>query len=273
MSFLTPDRVWGVSVAGRELTVNQRIIPDSARSPRKIAAHIPAGGRIKPGKLLGGDGRPRGVTIHNTCDIATPPGTNPAEQYSRATWPNANMRGVVVHFYIWRREIWQNLALDEQGWHAGDGITRRESKRPGERVGGNVDTIAIEVIGEHPESIQTAAMLSAWLLRENNLSPETDLYTHNFFMGLPERIVQGARKNCPLFILPEWEGFRQTVGRYCATLNPNTSGKLTKPPEKNTSSYRPISALPLKKRLEIVEERYSQLRWELAELADRWPVD
>ena len=264
MPFLIPDKIWKINVGGRELAINQRIIPDSARSPRWIAAHVPEGGRMKPGTLLGGDGKPRGLTIHNTCDITVPPGTNPAEQYSRATWPNANMRGVVVHFYIWRREIWQNLALSEQGWHAGDGTTRRVSKRPGERIGGNLDTIAIEVIGENPETNHTAAMLSAWLLRENNLTPKTDLYTHNYFMGLPERIVQGARKNCPLFILPNWEGFVRTVGDYYAALGTSTQ------PQEERPKPCPGEVM-LTRQLEDLREEHNQLRLELDALAGRWP--
>ena len=270
MSFLTPDRVWKICVAGIGLSINQRIIPDSARSPRKIAAHLPAGGRMKPGKPLGGGKGPKGITIHNTCDITVPPGTNPAEQYSRATWPNANMAGVVVHFYIWRREIWQNLALNEQGWHAGDGAARRESKRPGELIGGNVDTIAIEVIGQHSESSQTAALLSAWLLRENSLSPKTDLYTHNYFMGLPEWVVQGARKNCPLFILPEWEGFKRKVSGYYAALNQDTTPEQ---PQEKDLGHQPLSEMLLECKLKTLREQHDKLRWELAELASRWPAE
>jgi len=222
---------------------------------------------MKPGTLLGGDGRPRGITIHNTGDISAAAGTNAAEQYSRATWPNANMAGVVVHFYIWRQDIWQNLARSEQGWHAGDGTTRRASKRPGQLIGGNVDTIAIEVIGDHPETTQTAAMLSAWLLREHDLTPQTDLYTHNYFMGQPERIVQGARKNCPLFILPGWEGFKQTVSSHFADLSPT---KPMPPQEECAKPCPPAAEQLLAEQLKALQQKHNQLRLELSELAGRW---
>jgi len=214
MAFLTPDRVRRINVDGTQLEINERIIPDSARAPRQIASWVPAGGPMKPNAPLGGNGRPRGITIHNTNDINVPAGTNPAEQYSRATWPNANMRGVVVHFYIWRRDIWQILSLTERGWHASDGSGRRPSNRPGQQIGGNMDTIALEIIGNHPETEETAAMLTAWLLKEFDLEPPTDLYTHNFFMGLAERIVPGAAKNCPLYILPHWGQFKDRVAHF-----------------------------------------------------------
>jgi len=210
MPFLTPYRIWTFKVGRDELAVNERIIPVDARAPRQIAAHIPKGGRMKPDALLGGDGKACGITVHNTNDITVPAGTNPAEQYSRATWPNANMRGVVVHFYVWRRDIWQILDLTEQGWHASDGASRRAGNRAGQMIGGNLDTIAVEIIGNHAETEQTGAMLCAHLLREKGLDP-SDLYTHNFFMGRPDRVVQGAAKNCPLYILPRWEQFRGEV--------------------------------------------------------------
>jgi len=218
MPFLTPDRIWKIHVDGAELEINERIIPDDARSPRQIAAHIPKGGKMKPVALLGGNGKARGITIHNTDDINVPAGTTPAEQYSRATWPNANIRGVAVHFYVWRRSIWQNLSLTEQGWHASDGVSRRASKRPGYTIGGNVDTIAVEIIGSGPETEETAAMLSAWLLKEIKLEPYAGLYAHNYFMGRPERIVAGAAKNCPLFILPRWNDFKNKVSKYYSGL-------------------------------------------------------
>ena len=47
-------------------------------------------------------------------DVRVASGTNAAEQYTRATY-NGNMSGVVVHFYVWDTEIWQNLREDERG--------------------------------------------------------------------------------------------------------------------------------------------------------------
>ncbi|MCL2578772.1 MAG: peptidoglycan recognition protein family protein [Oscillospiraceae bacterium] len=219
MAFLTPDRVREIGPGDLRLTINEKIIPDNARAPRQIAAHVPQGGRMKPAAPLGGSGKARGITIHNTSEIAAPAGTTPAEQYARATWPNANMAGVVVHFYVWKRAIWQLLSLTEQGWHASDGSTRRASKRAGQAIGGNLDTIAIEVIGSDSQTQESAAILTAWLMTELSLAPPTDLYTHNYFMGHPERIVAGATKNCPLFLLPRWEAFSAQVQKFYTNLN------------------------------------------------------
>ena len=70
---------------------------------------------MKPcAKLNNGTGKPKGITVHNTGDIKVTSGTSAAEQYTRATF-NGNMSGVVVHFYVWDDEIWQNLREDERG--------------------------------------------------------------------------------------------------------------------------------------------------------------
>ena len=42
-------------------------------------------------------------------------------------------------------------------------------------------------------------LLAALLLKKHGLSVN-ELYTHNHWMGHPDSIVQGARKNCPLYI-------------------------------------------------------------------------
>jgi hypothetical protein len=130
MAFLTPQKVRVEDIGNKKITIKEVIVPDTALAS-KVCGHIPKGGRMKPCKPLGGSGAPRGVTIHNTEDIKTAAGTHPAEQYCRATWPNCNMSGVIVHFYVWRSEIWQLLDETEQGWHAADGATRRTSNRPG----------------------------------------------------------------------------------------------------------------------------------------------
>jgi TusA-related sulfurtransferase len=171
---------------------------------------------MKPNaKLNNGSGKPKGVTVHNTCDITVPTGTNPAEQYARATWPNCNMGGVVVHFYVWRNIIWQLLDETERGWHATDGTSRRGSQRTGETIGGNLDTIAIEAIGKHPETTETTALLTAYLMQEHSLSPEIDVYNHNFFH---------RPKLCPVWILPHWCAFIATVKTFCNAGNKPVAG-------------------------------------------------
>ncbi|MBQ9543511.1 MAG: N-acetylmuramoyl-L-alanine amidase [Clostridia bacterium] len=203
--YLKPDRTYKASIGGRTLTVKEKIIPDGARAKRDVAAWCRKGEPMKPCKKLGeGSGEARGVVIHNTGDIQTSPLTDPAEQYTRATWPNCHMSGAVVHFYVWKSEIWQNLALDERGWHAGDASSRRPDKSENGFVGGNLDCVAIECIGKDPESEETCAALAAWLLKRFGLGVE-NLYTHKYFC---------PSKNCPEYILPHWDEFEKKTAKY-----------------------------------------------------------
>lgn len=203
MAFLVPDRILKIKVGKDILTINQKIIPDSMVAGKDICSYIKKGEPVKPCEKLGGDGKPRGITVHNTADIKVAEGTNAAEQYCRATY-NGNMAGVVVHFYVYRGDIWQLLSEDECGWHATDGSSRKQSQRKGMEIGGNLDTIAIECIGDIDESEQTTAKLVAYLLDKHGLNPSTDVYTHNYFY---------AKKRCPLYILPHWDEFVANVSR------------------------------------------------------------
>ena len=200
---LKPDRIYTISTGGEARTINEKIIPDGAVASKNVASWIPKGSLMKPNKKLGLDnsGKSEGITIHNTEVISTPATTNPAEQYTRATYPNGNMGGVVVHFYVYKSEIWQNLKLDEQGWHAADGATRRSAQRAGKTLGGNLDTIAIEVIGNDSETEKTAAILTAWLCNQHGFDSNLDVYTHKYFSG----------KNCPVWLIPKWGKFLSAV--------------------------------------------------------------
>ena len=199
---LTPDKIY---TTDNGLVIKQKIIPDTLRASKDVCSWVKAGQKMKPCAKLGGDGKPRGITIHNTGDIKVASGTNAAEQYTRATF-NGNMSGVVVHFYIIDNEIWQNLALDERGWHAADGSSRRASqKKDGSKIGGNYDTIAIECIGNKATSEETTAKLAAWLCKKFDLNPDTDIYTHKYFY---------PSKQCPVYILPHWKTFVSKVSKY-----------------------------------------------------------
>lgn len=198
---LTSDRKRTISIGGCKLEICEKIIPDSARANKNCASWCKRGQQMKPcRKLVGGV---QGVTIHNTGDLANV--KDDAECYTRATWPNCNMGGVVVHYYLDNESCWQNLDDLEQGWHAADGAGP-----------GNTTTIAIEVImdGKGGETDITteerAAVLAAYLLKTYGLTIN-QLYTHNHWMGQPDRIVPGVRKNCPIYILPHWESFRARV--------------------------------------------------------------
>ena len=204
MAFLVPDSTYKIKIGNEERTVNVKIIPDGAVAQKDIASYIKKGDPVKPNKKLDdGSGKPRGITIHNTNDISVAKGTNAAEQYSRATYPNGNMNGVVVHYYVWENDIWQILADSERGWHAADGSSRRAAHTAGKTVGGNADTIAIEVIQSkrNEKTEKTAEILTAYLLAKHGLSPDADIYNHNYFY---------PKKYCPAVLLPIWDEF---VGR------------------------------------------------------------
>ncbi len=140
--------------------------------------------------MTGGSGRILGITIHNTDDSAD------AATYTLATF-NQNMNTARVHFYVDDKEAWQNLELNEVGWHAGTG----------DRSLGNDSYIAIEIImggteGEkNRKAEENGALLTAYLLRITGLGLE-DVVTHKHWSG----------KNCPFYILPHWESFLALVG-------------------------------------------------------------
>ena len=204
-TILQPDKTRTETLGEYKISIKEKIIPDSARANKDVASWCKKGQPMKPCLPLGGDGKPRGITVHNTNDITVPSGTTPAEQYIRATWPNQNMAGVVVHFYVHGIDIWQNLKETERGWHATDGQTRRASQRKGQTIGGNLDTVAIECIGSGRDSEDTTARLVAYLLRKYGLSPETDVYQHNYFY---------PQKSCPQYIRPHWGDFLNLVKKY-----------------------------------------------------------
>lgn len=246
MAILTPDKIRTETVNGKTITIKEKIIPSTARAtrdlfPNNTPAYAKKGMPMKPNvKLNDGTGVPRGITVHNTNDISTPANTNPAEQYTRATWPNCNMAGVVVHFYVYKNEIWQNLLENERGWHASDGSARRNAKRAGKKIGGNMDTIAIECIGNIAESEKTTQVLIAYLCKKYSFDPDLDIYQHNDFL---------PTKNCPVYIRPHWDSFIKGVRDILATSTPAptpTPVKPITPPPASTSArmYDVKSTIP-----------------------------
>ena len=201
MAVLQPDAVRD------ELGVRiyEKIIPFGSVWPRD-AAGFRKGDLFKADRLLnGGSGKPTGVCIHNTGRITVSDQTTPAEQYTRATWPNANMNSVRVHYYVDHACAWQNLREDEVGWHAGDG-----SDGPG-----NGAMLAIEIImdGSGDEQDRAAedngARLAAVLLHRHGLTAD-DLHTHYE--------LSPVKKYCPMYLLPRWEAFCSKVAAHLDTL-------------------------------------------------------
>ena len=213
MAYLTPTKTRLEKVNGGNITIKEVIISDTLTAPKDIASWIKKGQPMKPRALLNNStGKPSGITVHNTADIKTAADTNAAEQYCRATY-NGNMAGVVVTFYVYKAEIWQLLKETERGWHAADGSTRRTGHDGKTKIGGNLDTISIEVIGNLPETEETAKKLIAYLLNKYSLSLN-DVYTHNFWMHGIDKIKSGAPKNCPIYILPKWDKFVADIAKY-----------------------------------------------------------
>ncbi len=207
MAKLTPD----ATRTECGLVINEKIIPWGAKWP-KDSGKYKKGQKFKADKRLSeGTGKVAGITIHNTNDLENV--EEDAEQYTRATWPNANMNDSRVHYYVDDINAWQNLEDTEVGWHAGDGSGP-----------GNGTTIAIEIIMDGSGSKEdlgaeaNGVILAALLLKKYGLTTE-QLYTHNHWAGRPDKIVQGARKNCPLYILPHWEQFKARVAAKLAELN------------------------------------------------------
>lgn len=210
MTFLKPDKIRTETIGGSKITIKEKIIADGTRASKYICSYVKKGDLVKPNKKLNdGSGRVKGITIHNTPDIVVAKGTNAAEQYARAMI-NGNMNGVAVHYWVWKTEIWQQLRDDERGWHASDGSRRRKDHRGGQ-TGGNVDTIAIECIGDDSVTEDTGAKLIAVLCKKHNLDPAYDVYSHNWWMHGVDKVVQGAKKNCPLYILNRWGSFISNV--------------------------------------------------------------
>lgn len=201
--FLIPDNIRAEKIQGGTITIKEKIIPDNALAIKDIyylggGLAVKKGGKMKPCLLLEG-GTPKGITVHNTDEIKVASNTTMSEQYTRATYPNCNMSGVLVHYYVRGVDIWQNLKENERGVHGGSG---------------NSSTIAIEVIGNDKETEETAKKLIAYLCMKYNFNPKTDVYSHNFWNFSKNEIVKGAKKNCPLWILPHWGDFIKDISNY-----------------------------------------------------------
>ena len=233
---LKPDKTTTIKFKSSTLTIKEKIIPSTARSTKDIAEWCKKGQPMKPNRPLASDGRARGIVVHNTPAIKVK-NTTMAEQYTRATWPNCNMGGVVVHFYASPQEAWQNLELTEQGWHATDGSarTRGHVDASYSTLGGNLDCIAVEIPGK--ESEDTGAKLVAYLLYKTGLTIK-DVYTHNYFISSAvygmyptDGYIENSYKNCPIYILDHWEAFLKKVEGYLSELRPSSSPSVSPEPE------------------------------------------
>ena len=245
---LKPDKTTTIKFKSSTLTIKEKIIPSTARSTKDIAEWCKKGQPMKPNRPLASDGRARGIVVHNTPAIKVK-NTTMAEQYTRATWPNCNMGGVVVHFYASPQEAWQNLELTEQGWHATDGSarTRGHVDASYSTLGGNLDCLAVEIPGK--ESEDTGAKLVAYLLYKTGLTIK-DVYTHNYFISSAvygmyptDGYIENSYKNCPIYILDHWEAFLKKVEGYLSELRPSSSPSVSPEPENTPNEGKDESYL------------------------------
>lgn len=164
-----------------------------------------------------------GVTIHNTDDL--PRVEDDGEQYTRATL-NGNMGTVRTHYYTDDLCAWQNLEDTRCNWTCADGTGP-----------GNMQTIAIECImsgrdgAENTKARNNAARLAAYLLHKNGLTAD-NLYTHTYWLHVKDGhtklsdtanidkwcVAPHAYKNCPLYIIPDWIGFKKLADGYIKKL-------------------------------------------------------
>ena len=237
---LKPDKTTTISFKSSTLTIKEKIIPDSALSIKNQSDWCKKGQHVKPCRRFE-DGVPKGICVHNTPAIPVK-GTTMSEQYTRATWPNCNMGGVAVHYYTSPEEAWQNLRLDEQGWHATDGSARTTAHDGAsyKTIGGNLDCIAVEIVG--PESEDNGARLVAYLLNKYNLTIK-DVYTHNYFISYAvynlkpsDKFINNSYKNCPVYILAHWEAFLKKVECYLSELKSLSSSEPVSPEPENTEN-------------------------------------
>ena len=180
-----------------------------------------------------------GVTIHNTEDL--PRAEDDGEQYTRATL-NGNMGTVRTHYYTDDLCAWQNLEDTRCNWTCADGTGP-----------GNMQTIAIECImsgrdgAENTKARDNAARLAAYLLHKNGLTAD-NLYTHTYWLHVKDGhtklsdtanidkwcVAPHTYKNCPLYIIPDWIGFKKLADEYIKQLG----GKSVTIADKPDSSFK-----------------------------------
>lgn len=225
--YLKPDK----TKTWNGVTVHEKIIPDNKRWTKKKCEKFgfKIGDRYKACKPF--PQGVQGITVHNTDWIKVNTATTPAEQYTRATF-NENMSTARIHFYVDDKCAWQNLSLDEVGWHAGDSPAK---------TGGNYTTLGIEIIMDKTKSAyntasyDNGARLCAYLLHLYGFGIDK-LYTHTYWINERDGYKKTDKdeqctykypkvyKYCPSVILRDgWKQFEAKVQTYLNALNNESS--------------------------------------------------
>lgn len=203
MAFLVPDKTEVI----HGVTIKTKIIPLTAKMNKATGRHK-KGDPFRDQRKLNA----KGITAHNTPAINQAKGTTMSEQYSRATYPNQNMDTVRPHYYVDDVEAWYLVREDEVSWCQGEA--------------GNISDISVEIIGSTAKAEDNGARLIAMIMNRHKF-PISQLRTHNYWRGLPNKIVVGAAKNCPVYILPHWDTFVKKVEGYMREFGGGeTPGKL-----------------------------------------------
>ncbi len=136
---------------------------------------------------------PEFITVHQTGN--TSPGANARahNSYIHNNAPNPSW-----HYTVDDHEAYQHLPLNENGWHAGDGVNG-----PGNRKSVGIE-ICINIDGDLKKSEENGAWLVAKLIREiPSLKP---------FPGCVKQHYDWSGKNCPAQIRSRANGWSNFLG-------------------------------------------------------------
>lgn len=200
-----------------------------------------------------------GVSLHNTQWISVASSTTPAEQYTRATINGAGETR--VQYYVDDKSAWRGFGDDYNNW----------SNATGGNGPGNCNTIAIECIMSSQDdekslaSMENAAKLIAWIFDQYGWTVDENLYTHNYWTNYREtgkcstdldaqnlrRVSATARcfnnpralanangKYCPIYILPQWEAFKDLVKKHMKTIPQEKVPADEETPAEKEKTYR-----------------------------------
>lgn len=178
----------------------------------------------------------KGVVIHNT------PPANSADdgrQYTAATLnDNVDTR---THYYVTNIGAWKNLDDTDMNWSCGDGTV-------GE---GNNGCISLEIImgsktgSNDLKARDNGARLAAYILYMNKLTVDS-MYTHNYFLNIRNKVsgdyyklctTPTPTRNCPYYIVWDWENFRKQVDGYVVRLGGKSAYPETEPVEVKETIY------------------------------------
>ena len=138
------------------------------------------------------------IVIHETANTSA--GAD-AEAHNRFIHQNSMTEEHSWHYTVDDKQIYHHVPDDEPAYHAGDQM---------ERNGGNLNGIGIEMCvasdNDYDATVDNTAQLSARLLLEYDLDPQTALKKPQDFSG----------KLCPQIMLEQdrWEDFVKLVCKY-----------------------------------------------------------